>query len=120
MVQHEEAPVDHAVVAPRLFGELDHPLAVEAQGAEAARWGHRGHRGRLAVGCMEAIRRRNVDVADAVAIGKAEPVLTVQEAADTAQAAAGLGLLAGIHQRDPPGLGMALLDTRCGWRPGRW
>jgi len=52
----------------------------------------------------------DVHVSDAVAVGETERWVAIDELADVLQAAAGLRLLAGVHERHPPRLGVAMMD----------
>ena len=54
---------------------------------------------------MEADGFSDVDVADAVAIGEAEGLFFLDVVADTAQAAARHGVVAGVDEGDAPGFG---------------
>ena len=53
----------------------------------------------------------NVDVADAVAIGEAEGFFVLDIGGHALQAPAGHRVLAGVDQRDPPGLRVLLMHS---------
>ena len=55
---------------------------------------------------MKVDERRNIDVGDAVAVGHAEQIIAADVAGHPLEPAAGHGVVAGIHQGDPPGLGL--------------
>ena len=60
-LEHEEGAVDPAFLQLRLLGELDDPVAVQVELAEAGRRPDGGHGGQLAVGAMELQQLVEVD-----------------------------------------------------------
>ena len=60
---------------------------------------------------VKADEGADVDIADAITVGEAEALFVLQETTDPSQAAAGLGMFAGVHQGDAPGFGVALEDV---------
>ena len=108
--EDEEAAVDPGAVAVGLFLEAsDLVLAVvQIERAEAAWWLGGGEGGEFALFPVEGDQGRDVDVADAIAIGEAK-VVAVEIRADALEATAGHGLLAGIHQGHAPGLRMLFM-----------
>jgi hypothetical protein len=107
--EHEEAGVDRAAVAFRLFEETGDPVPLHVERAEPARRHRRGQRRLAAMGAVESDQSRDVDIADAVAIGHAEGVLVAQVIGDAQQAPAGHRSIAGVDQRHLPGFGAPLV-----------
>src|SRR5437870_3374551 len=99
--QHEKSAVDDGAVAARLFGKGGDRIAGALQRAISARRGDGADGCKLAVPVMKLDRRLDVDVAEAVAIGEAERLFTLDELGDALQAATGHGVLAGVDSRHP-------------------
>ena len=113
--KHEKTTIGPAAVPPRFLLELPHPLAIDIERPEPTWRLHRGH-GR--VGALVAVKRdesRHVHIRDAVAVGEAE-VLVANIRQDTLQAPPGHRLLAGVHQRHPPRLGLRAMDLHVALR----
>src|SRR5580700_5165378 len=108
---HEAAirpfPFDH-----RLLAKSFDVVVLEAEQPETdGRYNGGDGYATLAAG-MELQQRGNIDVANAVAVGEAEP-LVADIRQDAFQPAAGLGVLAGIDERDAPRLGVGLMFGDC-------
>lgn len=107
--EHEEAAVDQATVAAGFLGEAGDPIAVALQCPIATRWANSGNRGPLAMIPVEGDQGTDVDVAQAIAVSEAEGVFALEIVTNALESSAGLGVIAGVDQRDAPGLGVALV-----------
>jgi len=83
------------------------------QRAETPRGLGGGQCSQLALFLVESYRTGHVHVADSVAVGETECVLALDVFGHPPEAPAGLGFVAGIHQGDAPGFGVALVHLHC-------
>ena len=108
--ENEIAAVDPAAVAHRLLDEAAHAVAgIHAERAVAAGRLHRSDGRQLAVRAVERDQRADIDIGHAVAVGEAERLFAAHVVGHSAQAPAGHRIVAGVHERDAPRLGLALV-----------
>ena len=86
-----------------------HHVAIDLGGAVAPGRLHRGQGGVPAVPAVEGDEGGDVDVGHAVAVGHAEWLVGIEVGGDALEAAAGECVLAGVDDRDTPGLGGAAM-----------
>ena len=90
--------------------DIERHAEAEIERAEAARLLDGCYRRFGALFAVKGHGGADVDVGDAVAIGHAEQLVVAQIGPDASEPAAGLRDFTGVHQRDPPGLDIALVD----------
>lgn len=108
-MQHKKTAIDPATVTLRFFHKGLHRVAIAHECAVATGRLDCGDRGQLAMGAVKGDFPGDVDIGQAIAIGKAERFARRQIVAHAAQAPARQGVGARIDQRDAPWLGMALM-----------
>ena len=109
-MEYEESAVNEPAVARRLLCELGNLIVDDFQRAEPAGRGNCGNRGFLAMCVMEGDQLANIDIGNAVPIGHAERLVWIEKRFDCLEPATGLGIRAGIDQRDPPRLAALVMD----------
>ena len=107
--ENEKAAVDPASIAAWLFDEFSDGACRDVQGAVSARRLYGGDGRQLVMAFVEGDQAGNVDVGNAVAIGKAEGLVVFDKIRNPLETAAGHGVFAGIDERYPPGLGMPFM-----------
>ncbi len=107
-LEHQEAAIDPGLLAVSLLLKIADAIAVEVERAVAAGGLHSGEGGLQALLAVMGDQSIHVDVGHPIAIGEAEGLIT-EVGAHPAQAPTGFGLVAGVDQRDLPGLGGALV-----------
>src|SRR5262245_25225342 len=113
--EHEKAAVGPRTIPARLLLELQHAVAIDLQRAEAPRRLHRGYRCRRPPLAVKCDQRRDVHVADAVAVGEAE-VLLAHIGQNALQASPRHRSLARVDERNVPGLGLGAVDLHVALR----
>src|SRR5260221_1229270 len=101
--EYEEAAIDEAAVAARLFLKAGDAVALKIDGAEPARRLCCRHGRKSSLAAVESDAFGDVDIAYAVAVGQAEILVVTQIGQDLLDAAADHGAFAGIDQGDRPG-----------------
>src|SRR5271155_2733396 len=101
LVEDEESGIDPGVADDGLLGEaLDLPVLVELKGAELRAEGDGGDRGQSAAGVVEVEESGEVDVAEAVSVGREELIADMVETGE--DAIAGVGFDACVENFDLP------------------
>ena len=81
--QNKEATVDNTAVTTRLFHKTCDLVTQSFQRTKATRREHCRHGGKLAMTMVKFDRSTNIDVADAITIGKAETLLVLDVIGNT-------------------------------------
>ena len=108
--QDEIAAIDDAAIVGGLFGKLVDLTGADIEAAEARGGRDGGDGGHLAMGLVEGDEARDIDIADAVAIGHAERLFILQLRHHPAQTAPGHAVLPGVDQGHAPRLCLVVDD----------
>ena len=103
-IADEKATIDQAAIARRFLAKPRHPVAVEFERAEPAWRRNRCDRRATAVRLMERHLGGDIDVCDAIPVGKAERLTRRQVIADCTETTTGHGIRTCIDQCHPPRL----------------
>ena len=107
--EHKKAAIDQSAIAPGLFLKAFYFFSLQLQHAKASGGQGRSERGFDLLGLVKGNQRGDVDVADAVAIGKAKRIFTLQIGRYALEPSAGHGGFTRIHQGYPPRLSALLV-----------
>src|SRR6187402_805813 len=108
--QNEEAPVDPAAFVFGLFLEGVDVVVLESECSKACQGLNGGERDFLTVSFVELDKGVDVYIRYTVAVGHEEGLVWIQIFADAPYATAGAGVIASVHERDPPRLRCTLRD----------
>src|SRR4029079_16399189 len=100
----KKAAVDPAAISQRFLGEPRHGGILQLETTEASGRTDSGHRRKLAMRMMKIDELPDVDISNAIAIGKTERVVIPYVRRPPLDSSARFGLGAGIDQRHPPRL----------------
>src|SRR6185369_9433157 len=100
----KKAAVDPAAISQRFLGEPRHGGILQLETTEASGRTDSGHRRKLAMRMMKIDELPDVDISNAIAIGKTKRVVIPYVRQRPLDATARFGLGAGIDQRHPPRL----------------
>ncbi|MNE07995.1 hypothetical protein D3C80_1006370 [compost metagenome] len=113
--EHEEAAIDPATVAQWLFLEAMHLLAPHIQRTVTPGRLNGSHGRQLAMAVVEIDQGWQVHIGNAVAVSQAEGFVA-NVIAYPLEAPASCRILASVHQRDSPRLGMTVVDMHLVFR----
>src|SRR5262249_54919736 len=106
--EDEEAAVNPAAVAARLFLKARHLAALAIDRAVSSRGLCPGYGGKAALAAVKGNAFGDVDVGNAVTVGQAKRIVITDIRQDFLDPAADHGVFAGIDQGYAPGFGMLL------------
>ena len=109
--EDKKTAIDETALAGGLFDKSFHPVAIDLQRAEAGGRQDRGDGRLLAVAAVKFYRGGNIEIGNAVAIGEEKIVLALDIGRHALEPTAGQRRLAGVDQRDPPVLGVLLVEV---------
>src|SRR5258706_7097712 len=112
--QNEIATVDPSAVTFGLFIECRYRFSIDVQCTKAPRRLRGGKGGERALAAVKRDKFANVHVAETIAVGEAEVIVT-KVLRNAFQATAGHGVLAGVDECDAPRLGVVLMDFHPGF-----
>src|SRR6185369_16115688 len=101
MLENEEPAIDPPPIARGLFDEIRHKAILDFERAEARAWLDRRDGRAPPLGLVETDEIADVDVADAVTVCEAEP-LVAEVFLDSQEPPARLGLQPGVDHRHLP------------------
>src|ERR1700674_4876933 len=107
--EYEEATIDPLAVARGLLLEIKNRIVPHHQRTEASGGLHCGQRCKSAMLLVEFDAAGDIDIGHPVAIGHTEGFLVPYVPQNTLDAPPGLGLAAGIDERNPPRLATVLM-----------